>query len=49
MNDAHIAALQAERAEYVERKLPKRVAQVDAELARYGIEPPVKAPKNAKG
>jgi len=45
MNEEHIKALRAERAAYVKAHKPKRVEQVDAELARYGIEPP----KSRKG
>jgi hypothetical protein len=42
MTADYVRALQAERAEYVARKLPDRVAQVDAELARLGHPVPVK-------
>jgi hypothetical protein len=35
-----VAALLVERRGYVMRGLPDRVAQVDAELARYGAKPP---------
>lgn len=42
-----VAALQAERAGYVIRGLPGRVAQVDAELARLGVE--VEAPPETRG
>ena len=37
MNEAHIEALLDERALYVKAKKPKRVAECDRELARYGI------------
>jgi hypothetical protein len=39
MNEAHIKALQAEHAAYTKAKKPERVAQVEMELARYGVEP----------
>lgn len=41
MSDGYVAALLVERAEYVARNLPDRVAQVDAELARMGASLPV--------
>ena len=37
MNEAHINALLDERERYVKAKKPKRVAEVDRELARYGV------------
>ena len=37
MNEAHINALLDERALYVKAKKPKRVAEVERELARYGV------------
>lgn len=43
MNDAHIETLLAEHAAYVKAKKPKRVAEVERELARYGVDP--SAPK----
>ena len=39
MNDAHIDALLAEYAAYVKAKKPKRVAEVERELAKYGVDP----------
>jgi hypothetical protein len=39
MNEAHIDALLAEHAEYTKAKKPKRVAEVERELARYGVDP----------
>jgi len=45
MNEAHIDALLDERALYVKAKKPKRVAECDRELARYGIDPTAKRPK----
>ena len=39
MNKAHIDALLDERALYVKAKKPKRVAECDRELSRYGITP----------
>lgn len=47
MNKAHIDALLDERALYVKAKKPKRVAECDRELARYGIDPAAKRPKAA--
>lgn len=44
MSDGYVAALLVERAEYVARNLPDRVAQVDAELARMGASLPVAQP-----
>lgn len=44
MSDALIVALQAERAGYVLRGLPDRVAEVDAQLAELGATPPTPAP-----
>lgn len=44
MSDALIAALRAEREGYVLRGLPDRVAEVDAQLAELGAEPPTPAP-----
>lgn len=37
MSAGYVSALQTERAEYVARGLTDRVAQVDAELARFGV------------
>ncbi|MFG1898688.1 hypothetical protein ACGFIP_32240 [Micromonospora zamorensis] len=37
--EAHIAALRRERAGYVQRNLPDRIAAVDAELSRLGVDP----------
>ena len=48
MNDAHIETLRAERAAYVKADLPDRVAQVDLELARYGVDPSAKPVKSTK-
>ncbi|WFF07248.1 hypothetical protein O7622_01205 [Micromonospora sp. WMMD1076] len=47
-----IAALRRERAGYVQRNLPDRVAAVDAELSRLGVDPappagPTTPPKGA--
>ncbi|HEU4422059.1 MAG TPA: hypothetical protein VFR67_05905 [Pilimelia sp.] len=39
-SEAQAAALLRERAGYVMRGLPERVAAVDAELSRLGINPP---------
>lgn len=39
-DDGMVAALLRERDGYVRRGLPERVAQVDAELRRRGVEPP---------
>lgn len=36
--DTYLEALRREREGYVARDLPDRVAQVDAEIARYGAE-----------
>jgi len=47
MNKAHIDALLAERAAYLKAKLPKRVAECDRELARYGVDPSQKKTKKA--
>ena len=48
MNEAHINALLAERAAYAKAKKPKRVAECDRELARYGVKSQAKkAPKKA--
>lgn len=44
MTDALIAALRAERAGYVLRGLPDRVAEVDAQLEQLGAQPPMPAP-----
>jgi hypothetical protein len=48
MNDAHIEALLAEYAAYMKAGLPERVAQVEFELARYGIDPNAKPVKPTK-
>ena len=48
MNDAHIETLLAERAAYVKAELPDRVAQVDFELARYGVDATAKPAKSKK-
>lgn len=49
MTADYIRALREERAEYVNRGLPDRVAQVDAELARLGAElAPKKRPTKPK-
>lgn len=45
--EAHIAALLRERAGYVQRSLPGRVAAVDAELRRLGHRP-IDETKNAR-
>ena len=47
MNEAHIDALLDERALYVKAKKPKRVAECDRELARYGVDPSQKKTKKA--
>jgi len=47
VNDAHIATLLAERATYVKAKKPKRVAEVERELARYGVDPSAPTKKGA--
>ena len=45
MNDSHIETLLAERAEYVKHHKPKRVEQVDIELAKYDAVPTAKKKK----
>lgn len=47
-DEAHIAALQRERAGYVQRNLPERVTAVDAELSRLGHRQPTQDDKPAR-
>jgi hypothetical protein len=44
MSAALIEALRAEREGYVQRGLPDRVAEVDAQLKQLGAQPPTPTP-----
>lgn len=48
LHDSLVESLQQERESYVRREMPDRVAEVDEQLARLGVEPPKPPPAKPK-